>query len=1070
LALSLSVPLLENQLPAFEPSAQEQELFELINRMRMDPQGELGYLFESTTPRLEANDDRIDDVLKHFGYPTRTQLLTEWQDLTPAPPLAWNESLTSAAHYHSNKMVEANEQAHTITSLHEPPLPDRVANAGYDPLIHWDEEKQEYVLALSENIYAYGKGAYGDFSAASFTHAAFAIDWGNPDAKHRENIMDALYSEVGISMIRETNPDNTVGSVGEWITTVDFASPQSSSTQDGGWLVGVAYDDANGNHSYDAGEGLGNVPLLVEADDGTSYQITTMEAGGYQLFLESGTYTVTASGEHFSRLITKPFYINHHNAKVDFLKQDAENIPPELDLNGPDVDGVGYRNIFVEGGDPVAIVAPDWTITDEDDRELHSAQVYLVDRPDGQMELLDVDTADTDLIARFDSSTGVLTIEGTQPISLYRQVLSTLTYINVSDRADLSERAIHISVFDGVDPSDEVVSTLRIEPSSLPALSISSPEMVEGDEGAMQLGFQLTLSEAPRREITLDYELQAGTAQPGVDYHSDGPGQITFAADQTEATVYVPVLTNFLGEEDKSFTFALTGFQGVHCDQPTALGTILDDDNYIELGEVAHWVGPNVDPTERRQLYAFEPEHDGHYAWDALYSGSADDVRLEVYQGSHQGAPLATSTFVNGDRQHLSFVADDLNTYVVKVTGNVPIEQLRMSLIAREDPENREIELVGRPGVLDEFVIDMRDGFQVGLGDLFTFYQPQLFDRILLNGIDPQDRLTIVGSDAHEHAVLDASNPVVEIGEEQLELGGIENIDYFGSGGLDTLLLRGTGGSDRLSFESGTATFSGPNFRYRTFGVETVQVEGIGGEDKASFLDTLDNDLLSLTSGRVSLVGDGYRLDALDFEHLIATASVEGYDRAILYGKDNALIRMSDNVSTYRSGDLYYIAEGFEEVTAMEVDDTQNRVVLLGSSGNDEFNAMAGFATATNHRDSYIHQVFGFDEIILPGETIGLDHCRMPMPLPDETWSEMEDHFLLTGPRGQIEIDMSISVQWYERETTGSQTSHTNLETMATFALLADEDDRHDEEEETSAARPQATDQVLLDFYYGTDK
>jgi hypothetical protein len=280
-------------------------------------------------------------------------------------------------------------------------------------------------------------------------------------------------------------------------------------------------------------------------------------------------------------------------------------------------------------------------------------------------------------------------------------------------------------------------------------------------------------------------------------------------------------------------------------------------------------------------------------------------------------------------------------------------------------------------------------------------------------------------------------------------------------------VLRGSTGNDRLHFESGTADFAGSNFHYRTFDVETVQIEGIGGNDRATFLDSFDNDLLSLNAGRASLVGNGFRLDATDFEHLIATASVEGYDRAILYGENNSLIRMGDNVSTWRSGDLYYIAEGFEQVTAMEADDSYNRVVLLGSSGNDDYNAMAGYATATNHRDSYLHKVYGFDEIILAAESIGLDRCRVPLPLDaEETWNEMDDYFLLSGPHGELRIDDTIAVDFYQRD---EQKKDPIASDGQAFVTLLNEHPEESESEESSATRNRATDLVLLELYYHSE-
>jgi len=57
------------------------------------------------------------------------------------------------------------------------------------------------------------------------------------------------------------------------------------------FVLGVVYDDQDGDQFYDAGEGLSNVSIDV-AGVGTT---TTATAGGYGLPVGAGTYTVTAT-------------------------------------------------------------------------------------------------------------------------------------------------------------------------------------------------------------------------------------------------------------------------------------------------------------------------------------------------------------------------------------------------------------------------------------------------------------------------------------------------------------------------------------------------------------------------------------------------------------------------------------------------------------------------------------------------------------------------------------------------------------------------------------------------------
>ncbi len=71
------------------PTAQEQELLELINRMRMRPDGELEILLNSGDPDVAA-------ALKYFNVNLDT-LKSQWSKLKAVAPLAWSSPLNDAA-------------------------------------------------------------------------------------------------------------------------------------------------------------------------------------------------------------------------------------------------------------------------------------------------------------------------------------------------------------------------------------------------------------------------------------------------------------------------------------------------------------------------------------------------------------------------------------------------------------------------------------------------------------------------------------------------------------------------------------------------------------------------------------------------------------------------------------------------------------------------------------------------------------------------------------------------------------------------------------------------------------
>ena len=241
------------------PSADEQELLEQINRFRMDPQGELARIFRSYgEDELVAYNTLVNDAILLNSYPkdSISQFLNEWRSLSATTPLAFNASLMSAAASHTSYMRTKNEISHQCNG--EENLATRLAKAGFVSGVNADGETYSY----SENVGG-GFSAYENFSVASYMLASFAVDWGVPSHLHRDAMINANYSEVGVSIL-QTNK-----SVGPSLTTSEFGTSLDGARTDGAYLLGVVYDDANADLFYDSGEGVGEVDVLIERLDGS---------------------------------------------------------------------------------------------------------------------------------------------------------------------------------------------------------------------------------------------------------------------------------------------------------------------------------------------------------------------------------------------------------------------------------------------------------------------------------------------------------------------------------------------------------------------------------------------------------------------------------------------------------------------------------------------------------------------------------------------------------------------------------------------------------------------------------
>lgn len=269
------------------PTDQEVLVLEYINRARRAPAAE-GLILRNTTD---------PDVLFSYQYykVDLAMVVSEFQALSPAQPVAFNGQLINAARAHAQDMFDHAFQAHVGSNGST--TGQRLTTAGYP-----------YSVA-GENIYAFCKsGFYG--------HAGFEVDWGpgsggmQDGRGHRVNIHNPAFKEVGVGVIEGTN---TVGSttVGPQVLTHEFGARSGT----GPFLTGVAYYDFSGDSFYTPGEGLGGITVTVSG--ATNYAVTT-SSGAFTVPLPgAGTYNVAFSGlgANWSASVTS----TGDNVKVDYI-------------------------------------------------------------------------------------------------------------------------------------------------------------------------------------------------------------------------------------------------------------------------------------------------------------------------------------------------------------------------------------------------------------------------------------------------------------------------------------------------------------------------------------------------------------------------------------------------------------------------------------------------------------------------------------------------------------------------------------------------------------------------------
>ena len=324
---------------AADPTDVQQYWLELINRMRMDPAGELeqitNYSVPGTTFGSPASDDPYVNLALQYFNTSASTLASQWATLTAVPALTWNSNLAASSVTYSNVMVAFDSQQHDLDGL---TLDVRVQNSGYSP---------QY-LEIGEALFATAQ-------SPQHGHAAFAIDWGDDDgnagngfgtgiqnpATHREDMMNANYKEVGIGFQTDSLAGK-VNATGPLVTTQHFASQfrlAGSTYVADAFLTGSVYQDTVLNDQfYTPGEGIAGAALFVY-DDATNIllkQGTTNSAGGYSILLDGlqtgQVYRVEAPSTGQS---AQTFTIN---GRTVFY----ENSDP----SGPDVPVTYYDNVY----------------------------------------------------------------------------------------------------------------------------------------------------------------------------------------------------------------------------------------------------------------------------------------------------------------------------------------------------------------------------------------------------------------------------------------------------------------------------------------------------------------------------------------------------------------------------------------------------------------------------------------------------------------------------------------------------------------------------------------------------
>ena len=301
---------------------------------------------------------------------------------------------------------------------------------------------------------------------------------------------------------------------------------------------------------------------VTEGDTNAVFTVTLTESSGRPVTVDYTTSdgTAVAPSDYSETSGKLTFAPGETSKQVNVpVKEDAVDEPDEtftLNLSQPGAatidDGTGTG-----------------TISDDDAPSMTVANASVAEGDSGTKDLAFTVTlssaSNTDVTVKYATANGTATAG-----SDYTATNGTLTI-----PAGQTTGQIKVPVGgDTVDEGDETLTLTLTEPEGAtladgeatgtitdddgtPALSVAGGEVTEGNEGAKDLTFAVTLSGVSSSDVTVKYATADGSAKAGEDYTAT-TGTLTIKAGESSGEVKVPVTGDTAVEEIETFTLVLS--------------------------------------------------------------------------------------------------------------------------------------------------------------------------------------------------------------------------------------------------------------------------------------------------------------------------------------------------------------------------------------------------------------------------------------------------------------------------------------------------------------------------------
>lgn len=308
----MSIEQLEcRRLLTINPTADEQEVLQYINRFRVDPAGEFSRLFSSASP-LVARDSTLQADLDFFKV-NGALLQSEWSAIVPTQPVTWNEAITNFSAGHNNNMIAQNQLFHSDSLARRTALLAAAVNLD---VISGQRITSEIV--------------FGQIKSPLHNYASYSVDWGvgsggmETTRSHRVALVNSVFEEIG-GKITDTSASNLKPKTNAFV----LANIQNAAVR----VSGAVFEDRNNSGWYEAGEGLGSVSLLFEHTDGRKFNTTAFSAGGYQIELPAGTYKIRVTGGSMQHAVVRTITVGDKSQWQNFIYKASDPAPDVYEPN-----------------------------------------------------------------------------------------------------------------------------------------------------------------------------------------------------------------------------------------------------------------------------------------------------------------------------------------------------------------------------------------------------------------------------------------------------------------------------------------------------------------------------------------------------------------------------------------------------------------------------------------------------------------------------------------------------------------------------------------------------------------